>query len=81
LDANSECVTADNAAHGGGSHVLPDHLRHDSRRPLACQNGGAGTDCGFAQATFLRRVHPSIQWAKLQALVEGARIATKQLWS
>jgi 5-methyltetrahydropteroyltriglutamate--homocysteine methyltransferase len=40
----------------------------------------AGTDCGFAQATFLRRVHPSIQWAKLEALAEGARIATKQLW-
>jgi 5-methyltetrahydropteroyltriglutamate--homocysteine methyltransferase len=45
------------------------------------ENVIAGTDCGFAQATFLRRVHPSIQWAKLQALSEGARIATKQLWS
>jgi 5-methyltetrahydropteroyltriglutamate--homocysteine methyltransferase len=44
------------------------------------ENVIAGTDCGFAQATFLRRVHPSIQWAKLEALVEGARIATKQLW-
>jgi 5-methyltetrahydropteroyltriglutamate--homocysteine methyltransferase len=44
------------------------------------ENVIAGTDCGFAQATFLRRVHPSIQWAKLQALSEGARIATKQLW-
>jgi 5-methyltetrahydropteroyltriglutamate--homocysteine methyltransferase len=45
------------------------------------ENVIAGTDCGFAQATFLRRVHPSIQWAKLQALSEGARIATKQLWN
>jgi 5-methyltetrahydropteroyltriglutamate--homocysteine methyltransferase len=44
------------------------------------ENVIASTDCGFAQATFLRRVHPSIQWAKLDALVEGARIATKQLW-
>ncbi|MPZ55377.1 MAG: hypothetical protein GEU91_02540 [Rhizobiales bacterium] len=44
------------------------------------ENVIAGTDCGFAQATFLRRVHPSIQWAKLEALVEGGRIATKQLW-
>jgi 5-methyltetrahydropteroyltriglutamate--homocysteine methyltransferase len=38
-----------------------------------------GTDCGFAQGAFLRRVHPSIQWAKLEALAEGARLATKQL--
>jgi 5-methyltetrahydropteroyltriglutamate--homocysteine methyltransferase len=36
----------------------------------------AGTDCGFAQGPFVRRVHPSIQWAKLQSLAEGARLAT-----
>ena len=40
----------------------------------------AGTDCGFAQGPFHRRVHPSIMWAKLEALAEGARLATKQLW-
>jgi 5-methyltetrahydropteroyltriglutamate--homocysteine methyltransferase len=41
----------------------------------------AGTDCGFAQqGPFMSRVHPSIQWAKLGALVEGARLATKTLW-
>ncbi|MGH6923819.1 MAG: cobalamin-independent methionine synthase II family protein [Propylenella sp.] len=40
----------------------------------------AGTDCGFAQSPHLKRVHPSIQWAKLEALAEGARIATKVLW-
>jgi 5-methyltetrahydropteroyltriglutamate--homocysteine methyltransferase len=39
-----------------------------------------GTDCGFAQGPYVRRVHPSIMWAKLEALVEGARIATAQLW-
>jgi 5-methyltetrahydropteroyltriglutamate--homocysteine methyltransferase len=44
------------------------------------ENVIASTDCGFAQATFLRRVHPSIQWAKLAALAEGAKIATKELW-
>ena len=32
-----------------------------------------GTDCGFAQGAFIRRVHPTIQWAKLEALAEGAR--------
>jgi 5-methyltetrahydropteroyltriglutamate--homocysteine methyltransferase len=40
----------------------------------------AGTDCGFAQGPFYRRVHPSIMWAKLGALVEGARIASRALW-
>ncbi len=44
------------------------------------ENVIAGTDCGFAQGPFHRRVHPSIMWAKLGALAEGARIATKELW-
>ena len=38
------------------------------------------TDCGFAQGPFTRRTHPSIMWAKLKSLAEGARIATKELW-
>jgi len=45
------------------------------------ENVIAGTDCGFAQGPFHRRVHPSIMWAKLGALVEGARIASKELWA
>jgi 5-methyltetrahydropteroyltriglutamate--homocysteine methyltransferase len=44
------------------------------------ENVIAGTDCGFAQSPFYRRVHPSIQWAKLEALAEGARIASRDLW-
>ena len=40
----------------------------------------AGTDCGFAQGPFVQRVHPSIMWAKLRTLVEGARLASKHLW-
>jgi 5-methyltetrahydropteroyltriglutamate--homocysteine methyltransferase len=44
------------------------------------ENVIAGTDCGFAQGPFHRRVHPTIQWAKLEALVEGARLASKELW-
>ena len=32
----------------------------------------AGTDCGFAQGPFHRRVHPSIMWAKLEAMAQGA---------
>ena len=37
------------------------------------------TDCGFAQGPFGRRVHPTIMWAKLRALAEGAALATEAL--
>ena len=47
---------------------------------LGRENVIAGTDCGFAQEETSRRVHPSIMWAKLEALAEGARIASKELW-
>ena len=39
------------------------------------ENVIASTDCGLGG-----RVHPQLAWAKLQALTEGARLATKQLW-
>jgi 5-methyltetrahydropteroyltriglutamate--homocysteine methyltransferase len=48
---------------------------------LGRENVIAGTDCGFAQGPFHRRVHPSIMWAKLESLAEGARIATQVLWN
>jgi 5-methyltetrahydropteroyltriglutamate--homocysteine methyltransferase len=35
----------------------------------------ASTDCGLGG-----RVHPDIAWAKLEALAEGAALATRQLW-
>jgi 5-methyltetrahydropteroyltriglutamate--homocysteine methyltransferase len=40
----------------------------------------AGADCGFASFAGSTEIHPSIVWAKLGALVEGARLATKALW-
>ena len=40
----------------------------------------AGTDCGFATSRAGDELHPDVAWAKLQALVEGAKIATKRLW-
>jgi 5-methyltetrahydropteroyltriglutamate--homocysteine methyltransferase len=49
-------------------------------RLVGRENIIASTDCGFAQGPFVRRVHPSIMWAKLQALVEGARLASIELW-
>jgi 5-methyltetrahydropteroyltriglutamate--homocysteine methyltransferase len=44
------------------------------------ENVMAGTDCGFAQSPHLKRVHESIMWAKLEALAEGARLASRELW-
>lgn len=39
------------------------------------ENVIAGTDCGFGG-----RSHPQIAWAKLQSLVEGAKLASQRLW-
>jgi 5-methyltetrahydropteroyltriglutamate--homocysteine methyltransferase len=50
-------------------------------RIVGRENVIAGTDCGFAQGPFYRRVHLSIMWAKLEALAAGARLASKELWS
>jgi 5-methyltetrahydropteroyltriglutamate--homocysteine methyltransferase len=44
------------------------------------ENVIAGTDCGYSQGWDLRRAHPKVQWAKLEALAEGARLASQQLW-
>ena len=40
------------------------------------ENVIAGTDCGIGS----RVGHPQVGWAKFQAMAEGARLATKQLW-
>lgn len=44
------------------------------------ENVIAGSDCGFATFATSHEIHPSIVWAKLKSLSEGARLATKQLW-
>ena len=49
-------------------------------RIVGRENVIAGTDCGFAQIDHLRRVHPSVMWAKFEALVAGARLASEELW-
>src|SRR5256885_692065 len=49
-------------------------------RLIGPENLMAGTDCGFAQGPFHRRVHPSIMWAKLESLAAGARLAAGQLY-
>jgi 5-methyltetrahydropteroyltriglutamate--homocysteine methyltransferase len=44
------------------------------------ENVIAGTDCGFAQGWSMARTHPSVQWAKLRALADGARLASERLF-
>jgi 5-methyltetrahydropteroyltriglutamate--homocysteine methyltransferase len=44
------------------------------------ENVIAGSDCGFATFAGSKEIHPSIVWAKLQSLSEGARLASRQLW-
>ena len=49
-------------------------------RLVGRENLIAGTDCGFAQMEGMQRVHAQIMWAKLEALAEGARLASQELW-
>ena len=45
------------------------------------ENVIAGSDCGFG--TFVRTnptISPELVWPKLEAMAEGARLATKELW-
>jgi 5-methyltetrahydropteroyltriglutamate--homocysteine methyltransferase len=69
------------------STVLVEHPELVAQRLLRFADivGGerviAGADCGFASFAGSNEVHPSIVWAKFQALAEGARLASKQLWN
>jgi 5-methyltetrahydropteroyltriglutamate--homocysteine methyltransferase len=50
-------------------------------RLVGRENVVAGTDCGFRTAAAGGFVAPSVVWAKLQSLSEGARLASQELWS
>jgi 5-methyltetrahydropteroyltriglutamate--homocysteine methyltransferase len=45
------------------------------------ENVMAGSDCGFATFAAAIQVHPTVTWAKLRAMAEGARLASERLWS
>ena len=45
------------------------------------ENVLAGNDCGFATSAAGDEVHPDVAWAKLLSLSEGARLASRRLWS
>jgi 5-methyltetrahydropteroyltriglutamate--homocysteine methyltransferase len=44
------------------------------------ENVLASNDCGFATSAAGDEVNTEVAWAKLEALVEGARIASSRLW-
>jgi 5-methyltetrahydropteroyltriglutamate--homocysteine methyltransferase len=44
------------------------------------ENVIAGTDCGFGTSAVGDELHRDVAWAKLEALVEGARLASERLW-
>jgi 5-methyltetrahydropteroyltriglutamate--homocysteine methyltransferase len=45
-------------------------------RLVGRENVIAGTDCGLGG-----RLHPQLAWAKIAALTEGARLASRELWT
>ena len=44
------------------------------------QNVIAGSDCGFGTSAWGRKVETNVAWAKLAAMAEGARLASRELW-
>jgi 5-methyltetrahydropteroyltriglutamate--homocysteine methyltransferase len=55
--------------------VIADRLVRYARL-VGRENVIAGTDCGLGE----RVGDPQIAWAKFEAMAEGARLATKELW-
>lgn len=49
-------------------------------RIVGRENVMAGSDCGFGTSAWGRRVEANIAWAKLASMVEGARLASRELW-
>jgi 5-methyltetrahydropteroyltriglutamate--homocysteine methyltransferase len=49
-------------------------------RLVGAENVIAGTDCGFASFAESQNVDAAIVWAKLGALADGARLASKGLY-
>jgi 5-methyltetrahydropteroyltriglutamate--homocysteine methyltransferase len=45
------------------------------------ENVIAGSDCGFGTVVGMSAVDPRITWAKLEAMADGARLASRELWN
>lgn len=68
------------------STVLVEHPELISQRiqrfasAVGRENVIAGADCGFGTFAGSMEIHPTVAWAKLAALAEGARLASSRLW-
>jgi 5-methyltetrahydropteroyltriglutamate--homocysteine methyltransferase len=60
--------------------VIADRIELAARALGDPQRVIAATDCGFDTSAGMGRVAPSVVWAKLRALRDGARIASKRLF-
>jgi 5-methyltetrahydropteroyltriglutamate--homocysteine methyltransferase len=69
--------------------TLTNHIEHPElvaerlvrlARIVGRENVIAATDCGFGTFAGVSAVHPTIAWAKLETLAEGARLASRELW-
>lgn len=49
-------------------------------RLVGRENVIAGSDCGYGTWVGQSAVDPDVVWAKFGALVEGAKIASRQFW-
>ena len=49
-------------------------------RLVGRENVLAGSDCGFGTSAWGRKVETRVVWAKLRAMVEGASLASQELW-
>ncbi len=49
-------------------------------RLIGRENVMAGSDCGFGTSAWGRKVETQVVWAKLKAMVEGASLASQELW-
>ena len=53
---------------------------HEALQYFAPEQIYLNPDCGFGTSAWGRRVDTRIAWAKLAAMVEGARLASHELW-
>jgi 5-methyltetrahydropteroyltriglutamate--homocysteine methyltransferase len=83
-------VPAGKALIPGVIDTLTNHVEHPRlvaqrlerfARIAGRENVLGGTDCGFSTFVGWSGVDPQVAWLKLKSLAEGARIASKTLWS
>jgi 5-methyltetrahydropteroyltriglutamate--homocysteine methyltransferase len=60
--------------------VVADRLENVARAVGDPKRVMAGTDCGFDTSAGMGRVTEDVVWAKLKAMSDGAKIATKRLF-